>query len=137
MKALHSVGALVAEGPVGVQANTGEQVTFQSTSSVQRELRDVVESLESVLPFHLTETREVLRDHGNMSSPSVLFALEKRLAANGPEDHRLWLTAFGAGFAAHALGEHEEQRDARQPVPVGHSISDHRRRSSSRPHCAS
>ena len=28
MNALHSVGALVAEGPVGVQANTGEQVTF-------------------------------------------------------------------------------------------------------------
>ena len=63
--------------------------------------RDVIESLESVLPFHLTETREVLRDHGNMSSPSVLFALERRLAAGLP-DQRLWLTAFGAGFAAHA-----------------------------------
>ncbi len=64
--------------------------------------RDVVEALESVLPFHLTETREVLRDHGNMSSPSVMFALEKRLAADHPDDRRLWLTAFGAGFAAHA-----------------------------------
>ncbi len=64
--------------------------------------RDVVESLEAVLPFHLTETREVLRDHGNMSSPSVLFALERRLMQNSPDDRRLWLTAFGAGFAAHA-----------------------------------
>ena len=64
--------------------------------------RDVIEALEGVLPFDLTETREVLRDHGNMSSPSVLFALEKRLAANHPDDQRLWLTAFGAGFAAHA-----------------------------------
>jgi len=64
--------------------------------------RDVVEALEKVLPFHLTETREVLRDHGNMSSPSVLFALERRLAANHADDRRLWLTAFGAGFAAHA-----------------------------------
>jgi alkylresorcinol/alkylpyrone synthase len=63
--------------------------------------RDVVESLESALPFTLTETREVLRDHGNMSSPSVLFALEKRLVSH-PADQRLWLTAFGAGFAAHA-----------------------------------
>ena len=61
--------------------------------------RDVIEALESALPYHLTETREVLRDHGNMSSPSVLFALERRLAANHP-DQRLWLTAFGAGFAA-------------------------------------
>ena len=64
--------------------------------------RDVVEALESVLPFKLTETREVLRDHGNMSSPSVLFALERRLADDRPDDRRLWLTAFGAGFAAHA-----------------------------------
>lgn len=64
--------------------------------------RDVVEALESVLPFDLTETREVLRAHGNMSSPSVLFALERRLAEDRPDDRRLWLTAFGAGFAAHA-----------------------------------
>ncbi len=64
--------------------------------------RDVVEALEGVLPFQLTETREVLRDQGNMSSPAVLFALERRLADNRPQDQRLWLTAFGAGFAAHA-----------------------------------
>jgi alkylresorcinol/alkylpyrone synthase len=64
--------------------------------------RDVVEALEAALPFHLAETRGVLRDHGNMSSPAVLFALERRLAANHPHDRRLWLTAFGAGFAAHA-----------------------------------
>jgi predicted naringenin-chalcone synthase len=64
--------------------------------------RDVIEALESVLPFQLTETRDILRDFGNMSSPAVLFALEQRLMQNRPEDRRLWLTAFGAGFAAHA-----------------------------------
>ena len=64
--------------------------------------RDVIEALEEKLPFYLTETREVLRDHGNMSSPSVLFALERRLANPAANDQRLWLTAFGAGFAAHA-----------------------------------
>lgn len=64
--------------------------------------RDVVEALEGALPFHLTETREVLRDHGNMSSPAVLFALDRRLAKALPDDNSLWLTAFGAGFAAHA-----------------------------------
>jgi alkylresorcinol/alkylpyrone synthase len=63
--------------------------------------RDVIDALEAVLPFSLDETRGVLRDHGNMSSPSVLFALDRALAgANG--DRRWWLTAFGAGFAAHA-----------------------------------
>jgi alkylresorcinol/alkylpyrone synthase len=63
--------------------------------------RDVVEALERALPFSLGETRGVLRDHGNMSSPSVLFALERRMAAH-PGDRHLWLTSFGAGFAAHA-----------------------------------
>lgn len=64
--------------------------------------RDVIDALESVLPFHLTETRGVLNDHGNMSSPSVLFALERRIADAGKTDQRYWLTSFGAGFAAHA-----------------------------------
>jgi len=64
--------------------------------------RDVVEALESVIPFSLSETRQILNDHGNMSSPAVLFALEKRLSNTSKADHRLWLTAFGAGFAAHA-----------------------------------
>ena len=64
--------------------------------------RDVIEALEAALsPFQLTETREILRWHGNMSSPSVLFALEERLKTH-PQDTSLWLTAFGAGFAAHS-----------------------------------
>jgi alkylresorcinol/alkylpyrone synthase len=94
-----AVPGLAAEAVAGLFAQrTGEpdQVLAHSGG------RDVVEALESVLPFHLTETREVLRDHGNMSSPSVLFALERRLAENRADDQRLWLTAFGAGFAAHA-----------------------------------
>jgi alkylresorcinol/alkylpyrone synthase len=63
--------------------------------------RDVIDALEAVLPHCLLETREVLRDYGNMSSPSVLFALDRAMASvNG--DRRWWLTAFGAGFAAHA-----------------------------------
>jgi len=64
--------------------------------------RDVIDSLESVLPFTLEETRGVLNDHGNMSSPSVLFALERRIADAAENDQRYWLTSFGAGFAAHA-----------------------------------
>lgn len=64
--------------------------------------RDVIEAIETALPdFYLTETREVLRRHGNMSSPSLLFALEERLRTH-PEPEPLWLTAFGAGFAAHS-----------------------------------
>lgn len=63
--------------------------------------RDVIEAIEEALSHPLDETREVLAECGNMSSPSVMFAVERALAsANG--DSRWWLTAFGAGFAAHA-----------------------------------
>ncbi|WP_411825521.1 type III polyketide synthase [Luteolibacter sp. AS25] len=65
--------------------------------------RDVIEAIEKRIPaFSLSETREVLSAHGNMSSPSVLFALERRLAQENVTDKELWLTAFGAGFAAHS-----------------------------------
>jgi predicted naringenin-chalcone synthase len=64
--------------------------------------RDVIEAIEERLPdYALAETREAFRKYGNLSSPSVLCALEERLArCNG--DKLLWLTSFGAGFAAHS-----------------------------------
>ncbi len=65
--------------------------------------RDVVEALEDNLPgFTLGETRKVLHNYGNCSSPGVLLALEERMKRDG-SDRRLWLTAFGAGFSAHAF----------------------------------
>ena len=64
--------------------------------------RDVIDEIEGRLPqYRLGETREVLRKYGNLSSPSVLLALEERLAGDFNDQH-LWLTAFGAGFAAHS-----------------------------------
>ena len=63
--------------------------------------RDVIEAIEHAIPsYELKETREILRQYGNISSPSVLAALEQSLA-KFPESENLWLTAFGAGFAAH------------------------------------
>lgn len=64
--------------------------------------RDVILAIEDRLPAHpLEETRSVLREHGNISSPSVLAALERSLATH-PDSRHLWLTAFGAGFSAHS-----------------------------------
>lgn len=64
----------------------------------------VVEALEAYFAPELAgipATREVLRQHGNMSSPTVLFVLE-RLLAQKP-DKPILLTALGPGFTA-ALG---------------------------------
>jgi len=63
--------------------------------------RDVIEALEERMGWILDETRRVLQDFGNCSSPCVLFALEDRLE-QGKADSRYWLTSFGAGFAAHS-----------------------------------
>jgi predicted naringenin-chalcone synthase len=66
--------------------------------------RDVLDALGPVVPgYSLEASRTVLHRCGNMSSPSVLFALEETLktAAPGP-DGDFWLVSFGAGFSAHA-----------------------------------
>lgn len=64
--------------------------------------RDVLDAVgEALQGRSLEEARAVLRDCGNMSSPSVLFALERALATGAKED-RYWMTSFGAGFAAHS-----------------------------------
>jgi len=68
--------------------------------------RTVVDAVQSALALedaHVASARAVLRQHGNMSSPTVLFALdeERRSLAPQPGDLGVML-AFGAGFAAHA-----------------------------------
>ncbi len=63
--------------------------------------RDVLAAIRARLPEQsLAESAAVLRDCGNLSSPSVLFAAEKALAA--PSPHGDILISFGAGFACHA-----------------------------------
>jgi alkylresorcinol/alkylpyrone synthase len=66
--------------------------------------KDVIAALERILPgYDLTPTRTILRRHGNMSSPSVLFALQEALREDAPTpEHDWWLTSFGAGFSAHS-----------------------------------
>jgi predicted naringenin-chalcone synthase len=66
--------------------------------------RDVLEALEAVVaPHSLEASVRTLRNNGNMSSPSVLFALEETLrdGAPGPGGD-FWLVSFGAGFSAHS-----------------------------------
>ncbi|MBA4136612.1 MAG: stilbene synthase [Opitutus sp.] len=66
--------------------------------------REVLDALDAVLPdFSLTPSREVLRHYGNLSSPSVLFALDEALRGGAPDESGdWWLVSFGAGFSAHA-----------------------------------
>ncbi len=61
----------------------------------------VIEALEKSLDLGqgaLTFEREVLADHGNMSAPTVLFVLERALAAK--TKGRLVMLSLGPGFTA-------------------------------------
>lgn len=67
--------------------------------------RDVIEALAPVVaPHSLAASTRVLRDYGNMSSPSVLFVLEETLKETTPSatGGDFWLVSFGAGFSAHS-----------------------------------
>lgn len=64
----------------------------------------VITAIEQAMdldPGSLDLEREVLRQHGNMSAPTVLFVAERLLARGLPK--RTLMTAFGPGFTCAAL----------------------------------
>ncbi len=65
--------------------------------------RDVLDEIEEVLGCpEIQVSRDVLHSFGNMSSPSVLFALHRLLEEKKGAPVNAWATSFGAGFACHS-----------------------------------
>jgi alkylresorcinol/alkylpyrone synthase len=65
--------------------------------------RDVILALRDKLKLSADDVRHssaVLREFGNISSPTVYFVLERALADTVP-DGLWWMSAFGAGFSCH------------------------------------
>ncbi|MDB6056148.1 MAG: Chalcone and stilbene synthase domain protein, partial [Verrucomicrobiales bacterium] len=65
--------------------------------------RDVLKALEKKFGLEETQTAEsaeVLREFGNISSPFVLFVLQKALLHRRPPG-LWWMASFGAGFSSH------------------------------------
>ena len=58
-------------------------------------------SVDPNLAYGVDAARDVMRDHGNMSSPSVLFVLEKLLNQGAPAP--IMLTAFGPGLTIDSI----------------------------------
>lgn len=69
--------------------------------------RKILDEIERALDFkkgELLPSREILRNYGNMSSPSVLFVLKQILESGNLKDKQnIALFAFGAGFTAFGL----------------------------------
>jgi alkylresorcinol/alkylpyrone synthase len=64
----------------------------------------VLDAIESALELNqgdLNLEREVLRDYGNMSAPTVLFVLDRLLKQGLPD--KVMMTAFGPGFTCAGL----------------------------------
>src|SRR5215210_175352 len=64
----------------------------------------VIDAIETALELNQGELnleREVLRDFGNMSAPTVLFVLERLIERGLPK--RVLMTAFGPGFTCAGL----------------------------------
>ncbi|MEO6035976.1 MAG: stilbene synthase, partial [Verrucomicrobiota bacterium] len=64
---------------------------------------DVLMALQNKLnlsPTDICWSAAILREFGNLSSPFVLFVLEKALRENAPGGF-WWLASFGAGFSSH------------------------------------
>ena len=65
--------------------------------------RDVILALREKLHLSESDVRHsaaILRDFGNISSPTVYFVLERALNDSIP-DGLWWMSAFGAGFSCH------------------------------------
>ena len=101
--------------PPFIEANLAEAITDMSAQlNVAREDIGrfcchpggvkVIDAIETALELHQGELnleREVLRDFGNMSAPTVLFVLDRLLAQGLPET--TLMTAFGPGFTCSGL----------------------------------
>ena len=64
----------------------------------------VIDAIETALGLsegELDLERDVLRDYGNMSAPTVMFVLDRLLARGLPD--RVMMTAFGPGFTCAGL----------------------------------
>jgi alkylresorcinol/alkylpyrone synthase len=65
--------------------------------------REILSALQQNLglrPEDLRWSAEVLEEHGNISSPCVMFALQRALR-EGATGGKWWLSSFGAGFSCH------------------------------------
>jgi len=61
---------------------------------------DALEVAYELAPGTLSESREVLRDYGNMSAATVMFVLERAMTNGSSHWNRALVSALGPGFTA-------------------------------------
>lgn len=80
--------------------------------------RDVLAALRERFQLSADDVRwsqAVLHEYGNMSSPSVLFALEAAISDGAPGG-LWWMSSFGAGFSCHGALLEVDERPRNEPA---------------------
>jgi len=68
-----------------------------------RKIVQTVEDLFGALGKNIDDTREVLKQYGNMSSVTVLYVLERFLEKNIAQGNKGLMLSFGPGFSAQSI----------------------------------
>ncbi len=68
-----------------------------------RKIVQTVEELFGSLGKNIDDTREILKQYGNMSSVTVLYVLERFLDRNLPAGNKGLMLSFGPGFTAQSI----------------------------------
>jgi predicted naringenin-chalcone synthase len=77
-----------------------EEVTHFIFHPGGKKIIQTVEDLFGSMGKEINDTKEVLRLYGNMSSATVLYVLEKKLAQHNPAGTKGLMLSFGPGFSA-------------------------------------
>jgi alkylresorcinol/alkylpyrone synthase len=100
---VHDVAGQVAADAAGTAGLRVEDlVHYVFHPGGAKVLSAYVDTLE-IDPERLRHARDVLADYGNMSSPTVLFVLERLLAEQAPSGDPGLLMALGPGFSAESV----------------------------------
>jgi alpha-pyrone synthase len=99
-----SVGTVLRSGSERVLSGASpSEFSLWAVHPGGRTVLDAVEAAFDLEPSALAVSRAVLRDYGNMSSPTVLFVLEAMMRKNPPAGARGCAMAFGPGLTAETM----------------------------------
>ena len=97
------VPGIVAQAIQTLQKNNSSESTHYAFHTGGRKVLDAIQEHNSLADDQMLPSRKILREYGNMSSPSVLFVLKSILNEKLRSKDSIACFAFGAGFLASML----------------------------------
>jgi predicted naringenin-chalcone synthase len=96
------VPSIAAKAIAALHRHPSKEALFAFHSGGRRVL-DAIQERLGLSDSHMQPSRRILKDYGNMSSPSVLYALKDILDAGPAHRQPVVCFSFGAGFLASVL----------------------------------